>query len=105
MEVNTNFDCNMTFRCEKGLREEFMKTADSMDRPAAQLLREFMRTFVIQHKPQISAEERARRLEEISYAKATLELEGETISPELLDAAMKYANGDISYETLMAVGA
>jgi|GEM_PF-831608 hypothetical protein len=98
-------DTNMTIRCNIQLREAFHAAAEKVDRPAAQIIREFMRDFVQKNTYEISPEEKARRAEIVAFAKANLELEGETISPELLDAAMMYANGQISLEAFMDVSA
>jgi predicted transcriptional regulator len=98
-------DTNMTIRCDTQLREAFHAAAENVDRPAAQIIREFMRDFAQKNAHEISPEEKARRTEIVAFAKANLELEGETISPELLDAAMMYANGQISLEAFMDVSA
>ena len=42
-------DVQFAFRVEAMLREQFVRTCKSMDRPAGQVLREFMRDFVKQH--------------------------------------------------------
>lgn len=42
-------DVQFAFRVEAPLREEFVRTCKSMDRPAGQVLREFMREFVSGH--------------------------------------------------------
>jgi hypothetical protein len=42
-------DVQFAFRIESPLREEFVRTCKSMDRPAGQVLREFMREFVGEH--------------------------------------------------------
>jgi len=42
-------DVQFAFRVEAPLREEFVRTCKSMDRPAGQVLREFMREFVSEH--------------------------------------------------------
>ncbi|MGE0559603.1 MAG: antitoxin of toxin-antitoxin stability system [Burkholderiales bacterium] len=39
-------DAQFAFRVEAALREEFVRTCKSIDRPAGQVLREFMREFV-----------------------------------------------------------
>ena len=40
----------MTFQVEKELRERFMKIAEKEDKTASQILREFMRVYVAEHK-------------------------------------------------------
>lgn len=42
-------DVQFAFRIEAALREEFVRTCKSMDRPAGQVLREYMREFVGEH--------------------------------------------------------
>lgn len=42
-------DAQFAFRVEALLREEFVRTCKSIDRPAGQVLREFMREFVSEH--------------------------------------------------------
>ncbi len=42
-------DVQFAFRVEAILREQFVRTCKSMDRPAGQVLREFMRDFVKRH--------------------------------------------------------
>jgi hypothetical protein len=42
-------DVQFAFRVESSLREQFVRTCKGMDRPAGQVLREFMREFVRDH--------------------------------------------------------
>lgn len=42
----------LQIRIEEQLHQEFLDTCRSEDRPAAQILREFMREFIAEHKPQ-----------------------------------------------------
>lgn len=42
-------DVQFAFRVQAPLREEFVRTCKSLDRPAGQVLREFMREFVGGH--------------------------------------------------------
>ncbi len=39
-------DVQFAFRVESSLREQFVRTCKRMDRPAGQVLREFMREYV-----------------------------------------------------------
>lgn len=39
-------DIQFSFRCESDLRDRFVQTCQSLDRPAGQVLREFMRQFI-----------------------------------------------------------
>lgn len=43
-------DSGIRIRVERGLRSEFLEACQSADRPAAQVLREFMRQYVKAHK-------------------------------------------------------
>jgi hypothetical protein len=45
-------DVQFAFRVEAPLREQFVRTCKSMDRPAGQVLREFMREFIQKHVQQ-----------------------------------------------------
>lgn len=42
-------DTGVRIRVEKGLRDEFLETCRRQDKPAAQVLREFMREYVAEH--------------------------------------------------------
>ncbi|MAW80362.1 MAG: hypothetical protein CMI63_08995 [Parvularcula sp.] len=42
-------DSGLRIRVERELREEFLKSCREQDRPAAQVLREFMRRYVQRH--------------------------------------------------------
>jgi hypothetical protein len=42
-------DVQFAFRVDAPLREQFVRTCKAMDRPAGQVLREFMREFVGEH--------------------------------------------------------
>lgn len=51
-------DVQFAFRVQAPLREEFIRTCKSLDRPAGQVLREFMREFVGGHiQPTLFTEE------------------------------------------------
>ena len=43
-------EVQMSIKLESELREQFMKTAESLHRTAAQIIRELMRAFVAQQK-------------------------------------------------------
>jgi hypothetical protein len=45
-------DAGMRIRVERELRDEFLKICREQDRPAAQVLREFMREFIAVKKAQ-----------------------------------------------------
>ena len=42
-------DSGLRIRIEKELREKFLETCRQQDRPAAQVLREFMREYIDDH--------------------------------------------------------
>lgn len=54
-------DVQFAFRVESLLREQFVQTCKSLDRPAGQVLRAFMRDFVRQHIQAPLFEEEAER--------------------------------------------
>lgn len=43
-------DAGLRIRVERDLRDEFLEACRLQDRPAAQVLREFMRRYVAEHK-------------------------------------------------------
>ena len=45
-----NKDSGLRIRIEKDLREKFLETCRAHDRPAAQVLREFMREYIQEHE-------------------------------------------------------
>ena len=57
-------DSGLRIRVQRDLREQFLEVCRSQDRPAAQVLREFMRDYVERHlhgsKP-VSATQNSRR--------------------------------------------
>lgn len=48
-------DSGLRIRIERDLRDKFLAVCRKQDRPAAQVLREFMRTFVADHEGQKQA--------------------------------------------------
>lgn len=53
-------DAGLRIRVEHSLREQFVRTCRSQDKPAAQVLREFMREYVaVEGSTQASPAERA----------------------------------------------
>ena len=44
-------DSGLRIRIERDLREKFLEICKEQDRPAAQVIREFMRTYINQHQP------------------------------------------------------
>ncbi len=43
-------DVGLRIRVQRGLREQFLEVCRAQDKPAAQILREFMREYVAVHK-------------------------------------------------------
>jgi len=42
-------DVGLRVRVERGLRDDFLEACRLLDRPAAQVIREFMRSYVAEH--------------------------------------------------------
>ena len=70
---------------------------------ATEILRELMREFIQKSAPKISLLEQNLRMRQVEFAKANIELEGDSVSPELYAAALKYANGELELEALLAM--
>lgn len=51
-------DVGIRIRLEKALREQFFDACHDQDKPAAQVLREFMRDYVARHQKQSIADAR-----------------------------------------------
>ena len=45
-------DSGLRIRVQRDLREKFLKICRAQDKPAAQVIREFMRTYIAQHDSQ-----------------------------------------------------
>jgi hypothetical protein len=61
-------DVQFAFRVESDLREQFVSTCKHLDRPAGQVLREFMREFVGTNIQAPLFGQAAEKLEETSIA-------------------------------------
>ena len=46
-------DAGLRIRVQRELREKFLAVCRAQDKPAAQILREFMREYVIEHEAQL----------------------------------------------------
>lgn len=46
-------DVGLRIRVQRDLREKFLAVCRAQDKPAAQILREFMREYVIEHEAQL----------------------------------------------------
>ncbi|MDO4682468.1 MAG: antitoxin VbhA family protein [Lautropia sp.] len=94
----------MTFRVEADLRAQFAEAAELEHRPAAQVLRDFMREYVqrsaARKTPQtisvpIGHHNRREREEAINYARASVALEGFQLSPTDEEHAQRFIRGEI----------
>ncbi len=54
-------DSGLRIRVERELRDKFLETCRERDRPAAQVLREFMRQFIDAHQPANERHKPSRR--------------------------------------------
>ena len=96
-------DVQMTFRVEPDLRAEFSDAALLADRPAAQVLREFMRAYVSDARERganpandaISPAESRRREQAVSFARASVGLEGFKPSKAEEAHARRFIKGEI----------
>jgi len=104
-------EVQMTLRIEPELRAAFVSATALEDRPAAQVLREFMRAYIAQvrergHRPAsdiISAAERRRRENAVNFARSSVGLEGFTPSDAAEADARRFINGDISLADFVQV--
>lgn len=48
-------DVGLRIRVQRELREQFLEACKAQDKPAAQVLREFMRNYVAEHREGIAA--------------------------------------------------
>ena len=53
-------DVGLRIRVQRDLREQFLDACRAQDKPAAQVLREFMREYVEVHADKSEAEQRVR---------------------------------------------
>lgn len=100
-------EVTMTIRLEPDLRTNFSEAAEMEHRPAAQVLRDFMRDYIEKVRarrtsanPPISAVERLRREEAMNYARASVALEGFGVPDEYEAEAQKFVRGEIDFDAL-----
>ncbi|WP_236610814.1 antitoxin VbhA family protein [Verminephrobacter aporrectodeae] len=101
-------EVQMTFRIEPELRAEFSNAALLEDRPAAQVLRELMRAYVIEARARanrpvndaISPAESRRREQAVNFARASVGLEGFKPSAEAEAGARQFIKGEIQLADL-----
>ena len=91
-------EVQMTFRVELDLRDNFADAAKQDQLPAAQVLREFMRTYVNQSRERaandaISPAEKRRRERAVAFARGSVNLEGLTPSSAAELAAQRFIDG------------
>ena len=55
-------DSTFTLRVEKQLKEDFIEAAKAVDRPGAQLIRDFMRDYVKQHQEAVERDARPNQM-------------------------------------------
>lgn len=96
-------EVQMTFRIEPELRAEFAHAVLQEHRPAAQVLREFMRAYVNQARERqtpptndaMSASERRRRENAVNFARSSVSLEGFQPSEADEARARRFISGEI----------
>lgn len=99
-------EVTMTIRVEPDLRSSFSEAAEQEHRPAAQVLRDFMREYVERVRtrtPTISAAERKRREEAVNYSRASVGLEGFKLSKTDEKQAQRFINGEIELAEFVKV--
>ena len=102
-------EVNMTFRVEPDLRSSFSEAAELEHRPAAQVLRDFMREYVERARtrapaqPLISAAERKRRENAVNYGRSSVGLEGFKLSKADEKHAQRFINGEIELADFVKV--
>lgn len=100
-------EVQMTFRVEPELRAKFTEAANFQHRPAAQVLREFMRAYVKLTQEKIGNKlaldevamdaQRRKHQDAVNFARASVGLEGFHISPEDEIVAQRFVDGEIDF--------
>ncbi|WP_421569023.1 antitoxin VbhA family protein [Stenotrophomonas sp. PD6] len=94
-------DVFMQLRIEPELRANFQEAVALEHRPAAQVIREFMREYVAARlRPEPANQE--KRMEAVRFAAASVALEGLSVSSEAEAQARRFVNGEISLDELVA---
>lgn len=99
-------EVTMTIRVEPDLRSSFSEAAELEHRPAAQVLRDFMREYVERSRsraPLISAAERKRREEAVNYGRSSVGLEGFALSKADEKHAQRFISGEIELAEFVKV--
>jgi predicted DNA-binding protein len=92
-------DVTLTIRIEETLRDQFTVIASRVGRPAAQIIRELMREFVIRAQTP-SEQDLVERRMAVDFARANTELEGFSISEDFAEALEKLARGEINIDDI-----
>jgi predicted DNA-binding protein len=103
-------DVSLNIRMDRELHDDFIKAATEVHRPAAQIVRDFIRQFVQQEQGaaksavsvRVSEEEQQRRNAAINQANAIVSLEGFPESPEFNALSTRYARGEITLDEFLA---
>jgi hypothetical protein len=91
----------MTFKVEPELRASFARAASLDNRSAAQLLREFMQTYIGENRlqrisrPEMGPDEQRKRQQAVDFARASVGLEGLHLPLEAEAQAQLFVNGVI----------
>ena len=100
-------DAQMTFRVEPELRDSFIEAVGMEQRPAAQVLRDFMREYVshVRQAPTdkssfIAPAEQSRRQNAFHSALASVGLEGFKVPDEYEVRAKRFIEGEIEFSEL-----
>jgi hypothetical protein len=103
-------DVQMAIRVEPALRASFTQAAELNHRPAAQVLREFMRYYVEQTQKRevmpavaLSTAERQQREKAVAFARASVGLEGFKPSASDEDRARRFIDGSIGLADFLRV--
>lgn len=99
-------EVTMTIRVESDLRSSFSEAAEQEHRPAAQVLRDFMREYVERVRtrtPAISPAERKRREDAVNYGRSSVGLEGFKLSKADERHAQRFINGEIELAEFVKV--
>lgn len=100
-------EVQMTLPVEAELHASFIAAAELEHRPASQVLRELMRSYVQQVRARIpanaindriSAAERHRREDASNFSYASIALEGFSIGEEDQDLTRRFVDGEINLE-------
>lgn len=99
-------EASMTFRVESQLRKQFNAAAEAEHRPAAQILRDFMRSYVEHvHGKAVSAHridpiESERRRADFDAAVGSVGLEGFSVPASYKTEAERFMRGEIEFSEL-----